>query len=202
MVIGLTAIGLTLGLCGGGHAAGAEGHEAVSEHHQAREDGDGSKVNPLTVDPELAAFTAVVFVVLMLFLQKFAWKPLMEGFAKREKSIAAQIEEAAQSAQSASEALRRYEAKLAEAADQINEAMTAARRDAEAAKNRILAEAKAAAERRRDEALAEIEAARVAAQQQVAQRGASLGLSLASRILGRNLKARDHARLVKEFLEQ
>ena len=46
-----------------------------------------NSINPLTFDPDLAWFTFVVFVLLLLVLTKFAWKPLMAGLDQRSARL-------------------------------------------------------------------------------------------------------------------
>ena len=53
--------------------------------------GDGG---PFSWQSDLAIWTGVVFVVLLLVLWKFAWGPIADALARREQSIAGQIREA------------------------------------------------------------------------------------------------------------
>ena len=96
--------------------------------------GDGGSINPMSIDPDLAIFTAIVFLLLLIFLGKFAWGPIMTGLNKRETSIAEQIDEAKQNADKANATLQQYEAKLAEAAGEVKAMLADARK--EAAKHR------------------------------------------------------------------
>ncbi len=159
-------------------------------------------VNPLTIDPDLAIFTALIFIVLLLFLSKFAWRPLMEGLDRREKSITDRIEEAKRGAEQAAEKLAQYEAKLAEAGAEAEKILVQARRDAAAATEKLLAEAREEADRERRRALGDIEAAKNQAIQEIAQRSADLAFSLARKVIHRELKPEDHAALIREALDQ
>ena len=38
----------------------------------------GGNTNPLSIPPDLAVFTAIIFLVLLAVLWKFAWGPIME----------------------------------------------------------------------------------------------------------------------------
>src|SRR5437870_13521471 len=51
--------------------------------------------NPLAVDPDLAIWTAVVFLLLLLVLGKFAWPQITEALEERERKIADNIAAAA-----------------------------------------------------------------------------------------------------------
>lgn len=161
-----------------------------------------SSVNPLTIDPDLAWYTMVVFVLLLLVLTKFAWKPLMKGLEQREKTIANMIDEAKRNNDEAAAKLLAYEQKLAEAATEAHEVVLRARRDAVAAGEKLIEEARAGADRERQRALADIEAAKNAAVQHIADQSANLAFSLARKLIHKELRPEDHATLIRESLEQ
>lgn len=161
-----------------------------------------AQVNPLTVDPDLAWFTLVVFVLLLAVLTKFAWKPLMKGLEQREHTIANMIDEAKRNNEEAAAKLQAYEQKLAEAAAQAHEVILQARRDAVAAGEKLVEVARAGADRERQRALADIEAAKNAAVQQIADQSATLAFSLARKLIHKELKPEDHSALIRETLEQ
>lgn len=164
--------------------------------------GSATAVNPLTVDPDLAIFTAVIFVVLLLFLSKFAWRPLMEGLDRREKSITDKIDEARQSAEQAAAKVQEYETQLAAATAEAEQIIQAARRDAATATEQIMAEARDQADRERRRALDDIEAAKNRAVQDVAQQSTELAFTLARKVIQREVTPADHASLIREALAQ
>jgi len=161
-----------------------------------------NSVNPLTIDPDLAWFTLVVFVLLLLVLTKFAWKPLMTGLEQRERTIANMIDEAKRNNEEAAARLQDYERKLSEAATEAHEVIVQARRDGVAAGEKLLEEARASADRERQRALADIETAKNAAVQQIADQSATLAFSLARKLIHRELRPEDHSALIRESLEQ
>jgi len=156
--------------------------------------------DPLSVDPDLAIWTVVVFIVLLVVLKKFAWGPILHGLETREKSIADHIAQAERNHQEARALLAQYEQKLAAAANEVRELMEEARRDAEHARQAILAEAKAGADAEKARALRDIEAAADAALESLAERSAQLAVDLAGKILQAKLSAADHARLIQEAM--
>src|SRR5947207_1803817 len=61
-------------------------HESSSAAHAAA--GEGEKTgdpNPLAVDPDLAIFTAVIFLLLLAVLGKFAWPQITAALEERER---------------------------------------------------------------------------------------------------------------------
>ena len=126
----------------------------------------------------------------------------MQGVEKREQAIADKIEEARVSAENAAEQLRSYEARLAAATEEAHKIVGQARRDAEAAKDRILAEAQQLSRRERERAIEDIHAAKNVALREIAQQSVNTAVSLAGRIVHREVKPQDHAQLIREALEQ
>ena len=107
----------------------------------------GAASNPLSIDPDLAICTAIVFVLLLLVLAKFAWRPIMAGLEKRENSIAAQIAEAQAANEKAAATLEQYQQKLAAASDEVRGLIAEGKREAEAMRDKIVAEAQEVARR-------------------------------------------------------
>ena len=113
-------------------------------HGEAGHAGQADRPDPLAFDPDLAIWTAIVFLVLLGVLGKFAWGPIVDGLEKREQTIADNIAAAERASEEAKAMLAEYEAKLAGAADEVRAMLEEARRDAEHTKQEILAEAKSA----------------------------------------------------------
>ena len=168
----------------------------------AAEDGGAVNTNPLSFDPDLALFTALVFVCLLLVLWKFAWGPIMSGLAAREEGIAANIDQAKQDAEAAAEKLQQYEQQLTEAAEKARTIIAKAQDDAQAAADTIVAEAEQSAQRQRDRALADIETAKNLALGEVAEKSVDIALGLAGNIVRRQLTADEHSELIRETLDK
>ena len=160
--------------------------------------GQGTSTDPLSVDPDLAIWTVVVFVVLLIVLKKFAWRPILDALESREHNIHESIAAAERSHEEAKAMLAEYERKLTSAADEVRAMLEEARRDAEHTKQQILVEAKAGADAERARALRDVEAATDAALKLIGERGANLAVELAGKIVGAKLSAADHSRLISE----
>jgi len=185
-----------------GAAVNSAEHSEESGHGDHGAHSEGVNPNPLTIDPDLAVFTAIIFLMLLAFLGKFAWKPIMEGLEKRESAIEQQIESANQNAAQAEATLRDYEAKLAAAADEVKSVIAEARRDAEVAREKIVAEAQATAQRERERSIADIEVAKNLALDEVAKIGADLAVDLAGKIVHDELDRGKHAQLISDALSK
>ena len=131
-------LALCLGICPAAMAEGESGDHpaATAAGHEADSHGDGApeaNTNPLSVDPDLALFTALVFVCLLLVLWKMAWNPIMAGLSAREEGIAANIDQAQQDAEAAAAKLQEYEEQLTAATEEARTIMAKAQGDAQAA---------------------------------------------------------------------
>jgi F-type H+-transporting ATPase subunit b len=163
---------------------------------------EGGNTNPLSINPDLAIFTAIIFVLLLLVLTKFAWRPMMEGLDKREKAIADMIDTAKRGTEEAAQKLAMYEDKLAAAATEAHELVNQARKDAEAAGEKLLTQAREQADRERERAMEDIHSAKNAAVREIADQSANIAFSLAQKLIQRELNPEDHRALVRETLDQ
>ena len=186
-----------------GHEEGGDGHDA---HHDELDLSHGNATpkleDPKAVTVDLATATLIVFLILMAVLLKFAWRPIMQGLEKRERSIAEMIAEARRNHEEARQRVEAYEKKLADASHEAQQTIAQARKDAEAAAERIRYEAEHAAKREKERAVEEIRLAKEQALQELAGRVASSAFHVASRVLEREVKPEDHQRLVQEALQQ
>jgi F-type H+-transporting ATPase subunit b len=177
-------------------------------------EGGGSstdRLNPMNADPvdpdhgirgDLTIWTAVVFLVVLAILYKFAWGPICEGLQKRESEIAAQIAEAQRKNEEARQLLADYAKKLAAAQDEVRGLIEQGRRDAEKVGQQLLDKAREEARIERQRAVQQIESATLAALKELAERSATLAVDLAGKIVGSQLKAADHSRLIDQAVAE
>ncbi len=173
----------------GGHAhLGAPTSAAASDPSELRSD--------------LAVWTAVVFLLLLVILRKFAWGPISKALDAREQRVADDLAAAAQHHQEAKNLLAQYEQKLAAAQDEVRAILDEARRNAAKSQEELMAKARADAAAEMDRAKREIGLARDQALQQLAETAANLAVDLAGKILRTKLQASDHANLVREAVKE
>ena len=174
--------------------ASAESH--VSSHESG---GEGQvDLNPLEWNRDLAIWTAVVFVVLLLVLRKFAWGPIVAALDKREQGIADQIASAGRTNEEARQLLADYQAKLAQCGDEVRQMLDEAKRDAQKVGQQIVDKAKEEAHAEHRRALSEIDLATSAALKELAERSALLAVDLAGKIIDARLDPAAHARLIEQ----
>src|ERR1051325_778739 len=69
----------------------------------------------LEVNTGLISWTIVTFVLLLIVLRKFAWKPLLEGLQRREERVRTSIERAEQAQKDAERLMEENRQRLAQA---------------------------------------------------------------------------------------
>ncbi|MEZ6138268.1 MAG: F0F1 ATP synthase subunit B [Pirellulaceae bacterium] len=192
-----------------GHATEGKGDAASGHADELHLENDPThgNISPPTWEliefrTDMAFFSAIVFLLLLAGLTAVAWKPIMEGLEKRERGIADNIARAEKAANDATAKLAEYEAKLAGANEESQRILAEARKDAEAAGQKMIAAAQEEAANQRDRAVADIDAAKRVALSELASQSTDVAMSLAQRVVGREVKAADHQGLIQEMLSK
>lgn len=166
----------------------------------ASEGGGGASL----IEPQLGTifWTTITFLVLVVLLGRFAWKPLLGALEQREKSIQTTIDQARTDREQAEALLRQQRELLDQARRERAEALSAGQRDAEKLKAEILAEARAQREQLLKQTEAQIQAGMRQARAELRELAADLAIQAASKLLERNLDAATQKRLVEEYLRE
>lgn len=185
-------------------ARAADNHKAGASdaEHDPHAGAAGGVDLPMKFKGDLALWSFVTFLVFFLVLSKIAWKPLTAALDKRESGIEKNIIEAEAARVKAQQMLAEHERKLATTQEQIRAMLDEARRDAETAKQTILAEAAKQAEAERKRAVADIEQAKNVALGQLFDAMSDRVVAATEHVIGRSLNEGDHSRLVSEALAQ
>ncbi|MGC3972696.1 MAG: F0F1 ATP synthase subunit B [Pirellulales bacterium] len=181
-------------------AAAADSHDSHDDHGGHGLGHQGASEDPGEVKTDLAIFTAAVFLLLVIILRKFAWKPIAAGLEKREHHIAHEIAAAEKANHDAQHLLADYKQKLDAAHAEVRAILEEARRDAEHTKQLTISEARAEAQIEAARGKREIEAAKDVAMRELAEVAADQALALAGKLLQQKLQPADHARLIEEAL--
>lgn len=172
--------------------------EASAEGEAASHGGGGSL---LSADPGAAIWNLLIFIALLAVLMKFVWPTILQGLKAREEKIRTDLEGAEKANAEAKHLLADYHSKIAAAQSESQALLAQARKDAEAAGNRIVEQARGEAERQRERAVADIHAAKQAALAQLADQTTAVAVQIARQMIGRELRAEDHADVVRQALQ-
>jgi len=151
---------------------------------------------------DLAIWAAVVFVVLLAVLYKYAFGPLVTTVDRREDRVAAEIAEAQEQHDRAVELIKQHEAKLAGVKEEVRALLEEARRDAQHTHEEILAEAREAAQAEQQRVLREVRNAKDAALKEIGEASADFAIQLAAEIVRKELDATQHNRLIRDSLQK
>lgn len=163
----------------------------------AAEEAGEAKLDPLAWKSDLALWTAVVFLVLLVVLYKFAFGPIVKALNQREKNEIARVEAAERANADAKALLEEYRQKLADSEEEVRLIVSGAKKEAEKQAGAIVDSAKKAAAVERERALKDIQTASDAALQDIAVKSAELATSLAGKILKEQIDPSKHAELIK-----
>jgi F0F1-type ATP synthase membrane subunit b/b' len=130
-----------------------------------------------------------LFLVCMLILTRFLWRPYLKVRAERVGRVEGHKEDARRLEAEAAARLNKVEVELAEARRAGSAERARVRSEAVASEQKILAAAQAQAQKSLGEARARIEKALTAERASIATRAEALGLEAAERILGRRIAA-------------
>ena len=148
----------------------------------------------------LIVWTIIIFVLLLVILRKVAWKQIVGGLEERTKKIKDSLEQAEAAQKAAENARAEYEAMMAKANKEAQALMARSRKDAEVMRDKTVAEAQISADQILQRTKREIDLARQKALEEIKQTAAEMSISIAGRIIGKSLAARDHQDLIRQAL--
>ena len=141
------------------------------------------------------------FLFLVFVLAKFAYKPLLNIMEERKNKIAADLE-AADAAKAQAEAVKsEYAAKLADARQEAQAIVEAARKSAQAAHDKIMAETKAQQDQVVAAAKEAIELEKQKALADVRAQVISLSMMAASKIVEQKLGSEEDKKMAGEIVD-
>jgi len=160
-------------------------------------------MNPLVQpDPGLFLWTIFTFLLLLVLLGKFAWKPLLAFLATREETIKTSLE----NAQTAKKELERLQQEsssiIRKAHGEAESIVSRGWSDAEKVREEMKQKAKTEADAIVKESQRQIELETGRALRQIRSEVADLSIAIASKVIQRNVSKEDNNRLIEDTLKQ
>jgi F-type H+-transporting ATPase subunit b len=149
-----------------------------------------------------AIWTLAIFVLVVIVLGKFAWGPVLSLLKQREDYIHKSLSDAKHDRDEAEARLREYGAKLQTAQAEAVSIIDEARRDAERLRQELRERAKSEADTMIKNAERQIDLQTTRAVQQLRQEAVDLSVTIASKILERNISKEDNEKLIADALRQ
>ena len=159
--------------------------------------------NPLVQpDPGLAIWTIITFLVLLWFLAKFAWRPLLRALEARQETIRKSLDDAQQAKQELERLNQESAQILRNAHAEAESIVSKSRAEAEKLREEMKQKARMDAEGIIVEARRQIETEAGRALRQIRGEIADLSVMIASKLIQRNFSKEDNSRLIEETLKQ
>jgi F-type H+-transporting ATPase subunit b len=160
--------------------------------------GDGG---PIQGDRWWNAVVAVIlFVVLLVILGRYAWKPVLRAMQAREQALADIVSETERRKTEGEEMLAEYRARLQAAEDDVATMLQRAQDEAEKTRQDIVQHAKKQAAASIAEAERQILAAKQEAIKEIYRNTADLATDMAGKIVRKEITPADQDRLIEESL--
>jgi len=149
-----------------------------------------------------AVWTLAIFLIVVVVLGKFAWGPVLALLQERERFIHKSLSDAKHDRDQAEARLKDYAAKLQTAQAEAVAIIEEAKRDAERAREELKQRARTEADNMVRNAEKQIEMQTTRAMQQIRQEAVDLSVTIASKLLERNISKADNEKLIADALKQ
>ena len=156
----------------------------------------------LEPNPGLIIWTIFTFVLLVLILRTFAWRPILEALHSREEHVRSSIERAEQAQQESERLLEEHRRQIANAEQEGHRILNESRTLGEKLKQDIVDKANQQSRRMVEQAKQEIDRDKEAALVELRGEVASLAIQAASKILDETLDENRHRKIVDGYLNE
>jgi len=151
-------------------------------------------------NPGLIVWTILSFLVLLIILGKYAWKPIMKMLGDREGQIRTALEQAERARTEAAEMMKQNEKNLARAEEEYRKMIREGKAMAEKMKDEIVVKAKQQAQQELNHAAEEIQRNVEAAKLQLRSEVADLAIHATEKILGETLDETKQKKLMDSII--
>ena len=159
--------------------------------------------NPLVqLDPGLFVWTILTFLLLVFVLAKFAWKPLLKMLQDREDMVRSSLEDAEKAKSELERLNEESEAIMAKARSEAQSILADGKAVAEKVKDDIIAKSKEQANKIREDAGNQIQVEKDKAISEIKKEVVNLTLSVAEKLIQKNLSDADNKSLIEESLKK
>ncbi|MCZ6691342.1 MAG: F0F1 ATP synthase subunit B [Planctomycetota bacterium] len=155
----------------------------------------------IAFSPGVMFWTVVTFIIVAVVLRMFAWGPILEQAALREKRIRDAIADAEKAQKESKRLQEEFEERLEKARAEAEAIIKEGRDDALKVKDKYEQEQRAEGEALKQRAINEIDLAKGKALEEIRLEAKTLAIEIASKVLAREVSGEDHERLVEEALE-
>ena len=156
---------------------------------------EGGGFDPLVLGNwTLVLWTGIAFILLLVLLTRFAWKPLQETVKKREERIAGDLTQAEDARKEAEEIRVKHRAELDQAAKEAKALLEEARDRAGTLRGELEAQARLEAQGLIERARSTIEAEKQQALREIKDQVVDLSVAISSKLFEKSIDREDHLR--------
>ena len=156
----------------------------------------------LEIAPNVAFWTVVNFILLLIVLRKFAWKPILTIIEKREAKIRDTLDRADKAQEEAEQKLQEYREMIEKGRKESLEIIEQGRQRAQKLHEEIVNKAAGESQAILDKAKNEIEIEREKALEEIKATVADISVSLASKMLEKSISSEDHRELINNAIKE
>ncbi len=156
--------------------------------------------NLLTPNGGLMFWTIVIFVILLVILSRYAFKPMLAAVEAREKKLQADLDEAKRDRDEAARVLAEHRAALEKSRGEAQKLIADGRATAEKLRNDLLEQTKTQQQEMLESARRAIETEKVNAIAALRREAVDLAIAGASKVIERNLDNEANRKLVEGYL--
>jgi F-type H+-transporting ATPase subunit b len=183
-----------------GHGPAASTEEsrlAAAEHVEPQE-----KINPMQLELGLMVWTIAVFIILLVILGRFAWKPLLAALHSREQHLEHVLLETERARNESEANLAEHRKLMAKAGDEVRAILDKARQEAQATADQLLKQAQSEADLAKQRAQRDIGQARDQALAEIWEKTADMAVGVAGRVLSKQLTDAEHRHLLDAAIKE
>lgn len=155
----------------------------------------------VTIDTWTIIFTWINLIILVFIMKKLLFKPVMNMLKAREDEVGQMYEKATEAQQNAQALESEYTKKLSEAKEESSRIVKEAVREATTRGEQIVSEAQKQAASIIKKTEKEIEREKEAAVSEIRNDIASIAVSVAQKVIEKDIDENDHKRLIEEFID-
>ncbi|ADQ60685.1 F0F1 ATP synthase subunit B [Lactobacillus delbrueckii subsp. lactis] len=143
----------------------------------------------------------IVFSILLLAVKHYAWGPVKDMMEKRRQKVIDDLDQAASDRKKAEILANEREAALKNSRQEATQILSVAKSNAQKTGKQIVSEAKAEASAIRERAKADAAQAKSDALNEARNEVADLSVTIAEKVIAKNLSAADQKDLVDQFIK-
>ncbi len=147
-------------------------------------------------------WTVLTFILLILLLKKFAWKPILKVLDDRENRIKSSLYQAEQDKIEAEKQLAEQKRLVEKAKKESLRIINESKESAEKSRKELMEQSRQDAERLLERARMEIEQSKETAIAEVKKYAVELSLLAAKKVIGETLQPEQQELLIKQYLNE